>query len=58
MSDRLTKASAIAAAARDRNGADVVALDVRALTSFADTFAMPGNHTHWISRSTAAVAMM
>jgi ribosome-associated protein len=38
MSERLMKARAITEAALDRKAEDVVALDVRELTSFADTF--------------------
>jgi ribosome-associated protein len=34
----LTKVAAIADAARDRKGEDIVALDVRELTAYADTF--------------------
>ena len=37
-SERLTKAALIAEAALDRKAEDIVALDVRAVTSFADTF--------------------
>ncbi len=36
--DRITKATLAAQAASDRKAEDVVALDVRELTSFADTF--------------------
>jgi ribosome-associated protein len=36
--ERLTKVAAIADAALDRKGEDIVALDVRELTAYADTF--------------------
>jgi len=38
MNDRLMKAAALVEAALDRKAEDVIALDVRELTSFTDTF--------------------